>query len=354
MEIVAGVDCHKDSHTIVFLNRFGQPMRKLTIKTTDSGYRQAISAARGLGEVVWGLEGSGTYGRSFARTLVAKGMVVYEVPGVLTKRHRKQGSHHGKSDENDARAIGEVVIREPGRLPRFLEIEEQEALRLRYDQRDHLVRERTMRVNRIRHGLLRLGREMPVQLRSRLSLKRLAESLGKIKRPGLMDEAVLDEIRFNVASIERLDNEIQRIQRLIQPLIKKFAPELLKLHGVSNVVAAGLIGHCGNVNNLRNADAFAMRSATAPVSCSSGRNVSVRVNTGGNRQLNRLLHIVALVQVRSSDHLGKIYYDRKRAEGKTHLAAMRALKRQLSTVVYLRLRNVQTRMSTRAAQFPVA
>jgi len=272
-------------------------------------------------------------------------MVVFEVPGVLTKRHRKHASTHGKSDENDARAIAEAVLREHDRLPRFQEIEEQEALRLRYDQRDHLVRERTMLVNRLRHSILRLGLALPTQLRSSLALRRLTEAIEGIKNPSLMDQAVLDEMRFNLGTIERLDTEIARLERAIHPFVKKIAPELLQIHGVSDIVAAGLIGHCGNLANIRNANAFAMRSATAPVSCSSGRNVTVRVNTGGNRQLNRLLHIIALIQVRSSDHRGRLYYDRKRQEGKTHMAAMRSLKRRLATVVYCRLRLSQPRMS---------
>ena len=53
--------------------------------------------------------------------------------------------------------------------------------------------------------------------------------------------------------------------------------------------------------------------------------------------MNRLLHIIAMAQVRAAAHPGRRYYDRKRAEGKTHLAAMRCLKRQLATIVYYRL-----------------
>lgn len=64
----------------------------------------------------------------------------------------------------------------------------------------------------------------------------------------------------------------------------------------------------------------------------------MRVNTGGDRQLNRLLHTIAMTQVRTEDHVGRRYYERKRAEGKTHLAALRRLKRVLAGIVYYRLR----------------
>jgi transposase len=80
-----------------------------------------------------------------------------------------------------------------------------------------------------------------------------------------------------------------------------------------------------------------MRSGAAPVVCSSGRNQHVRVNHAGDRQLNRLLHIIALVQRRTLDHAGQHYYARKLAEGKTPRSAMRCLKRRLATIVYYRL-----------------
>ena len=47
----------------------------------------------------------------------------------------------------------------------------------------------------------------------------------------------------------------------------------------------------------------------------------------------------------SNEHPGRRYYERKRAEGKTHLSAMRCLKRQLATVIYYRLTAVQDRLT---------
>lgn len=123
--------------------------------------------------------------------------------------------------------------------------------------------------------------------------------------------------------------------------------------GVSDILAAGLVGHAGDLRNLRDAHAFAMRSGTAPVPCSSGRNQHVRVNHFGDRELNRLLWIVAMVQLRFRQHPGRQYFDRKRAEGKAPRAAMRCLKRQLATIIFLRLREDQAAL-TAGAEVPLA
>ncbi len=56
-----------------------------------------------------------------------------------------------------------------------------------------------------------------------------------------------------------------------------------------------------------------------------------RLSRGGNRQINRVLHIMAVVQLRNAT-IGRAYYDRRKSEGKTSMEAMRALKRRLSDV----------------------
>jgi hypothetical protein len=58
-----------------------------------------------------------------------------------------------------------------------------------------------------------------------------------------------------------------------------------------------------------------------------------RVNFGGNRQLNRAIHIIALTQ-RRCEPQAQAYYAKKRAAGKTARAAMRCLKRRLVDVLY--------------------
>jgi hypothetical protein len=58
-----------------------------------------------------------------------------------------------------------------------------------------------------------------------------------------------------------------------------------------------------------------------------------RLSRGGNRQINRVLHILAVVQLRNSTE-GRAYFDRTKARGKTSNEAMRLLKRRLSDIVY--------------------
>ena len=353
MPYIAGVDAHKNTHSVVFLDSVGRVVKSLKISTNAAGYEEALALARSLdGEVVWGLESTGCYASALARVLIASGAVVYEVPGSFTKRHRQRSSRTGKSDPLDAQAIAEAVLREAHRLPRFEEVEEREALRLRYDQRDRLVQQRTEVINRLRSTALRLDRgDLPQDLLSAPGIRAIQDIIESAQASAdTVIQALVDDLRFAIEDIVRINVRIKALEALLRPMVRRLAPELLELRGVSTIVAAGLIGHAGNLRNCRNADAFAMRAGTAPVECSSGRSTAVRVNRGGNRQLNRLLHVIALVQLSRPDHAGRRYYDRKRAEGKTARAALRALKRKLTVVVYYRIIAAAERFAVSAGQ----
>ena len=71
---------------------------------------------------------------------------------------------------------------------------------------------------------------------------------------------------------------------------------LRDLKGAGVLVTAKLIGEAGDVRRFRSADAFAMLAGVAPIPASSGQTQRMRLNRGGNRQLNRALHTIALAQ----------------------------------------------------------
>lgn len=334
MEFFAGVDTHRDTHSIAILSELGEVLDAFTIAATSAGYSDAINRTVNFSPLTWGLEGTGSYGRPFADALLKSGAVVYEVPGTITKRHRRRLRHRGKSDPQDAHAIAEAVLRERGSLPRHSEVDAEEATRLLYERRDRKVRERTEKINRIRALALRLELDLSKDLTSMRALDEVEAGLNSHHVRGYADFEVVDEIRDLVNDLRRIHELVIGLEKRMGPFVERLAPKLLQLRGCSVISAAGLIGHSGGAVNYRNADAFAAHAGTAPIQCSSGKNSSVRVNTGGNRQLNRCLHNIANTQLRSNGHAGKAYYDRKRAEGKTHREAMRCLKRRLAAVVY--------------------
>src|SRR5205085_4347413 len=65
------------------------------------------------------------------------------------------------------------------------------------------------------------------------------------------------------------------------------------------------------------------------IPCSSGQQTQHRLDRGGDRQLNRALHTIAITRAQR-DPATKEYLARKQAEGKTKKGALRCLKRYLA------------------------
>jgi hypothetical protein len=86
-------------------------------------------------------------------------------------------------------------------------------------------------------------------------------------------------------------------------------------------------------------------TAAAPLDASSGDQNRHRLSRAGNRRINRVLHIMAIVALRN-DTEGRPYYRRKLAAGKTTMEALRCLKRRLSDIVYQQTRADARRLAT--------
>ena len=108
---------------------------------------------------------------------------------------------------------------------------------------------------------------------------------------------------------------------------------LTEVFGISDVLAAKILGQAGDVTRFKSADHFASYTGTAPIEASSGPIVRHRLSRAGNRQLNHALHLAARVQA-VHPNPGQTYYQRKLAEAKTRQEALRCLKRQIAKTVY--------------------
>ena len=110
----------------------------------------------------------------------------------------------------------------------------------------------------------------------------------------------------------------------------------MDLFGVGPAGAARILADVGDVARFPDRNHFASWTGTAPLDASSGEQIRHRLSRAGNRRLNHVLHIAAIVQIRH-DTEGRAYYRRKLAEAKTPMEALRCLKRRISDAVYRQL-----------------
>ena len=144
-----------------------------------------------------------------------------------------------------------------------------------------------------------------------------------------------------VDELEVIDARIKTAKKQLAALVAETGSGLMRLNGIGPSGAARLLGDIGDVSRFPTKAHFASWNGTAPLDASSGEQTRHRLSRAGNRRINRALHIMAIVQLRHPSTDGRRYYDRRVAEGKTPMEAMRALKRRLSDVVYRQLVNDQ-------------
>jgi transposase len=88
-----------------------------------------------------------------------------------------------------------------------------------------------------------------------------------------------------------------------------------------------------------------MHAGVAPIPASSGRTDRHRLSRGGHRQLNAVIHRIAITQLRLAGP-GQAYHRRRRAQGDGTGEAIRALKRRITRAVYQQLKLAQQRLRT--------
>ncbi len=207
-------------------------------------------------------------------------------------------------------------------------------LRLLSDHRDNLLVDRTRLINQLHAPMLQI--DLEYQARSAaLTVRRGLLYCRDLLLPEAEGVTLTRQliVRQLVGQILGLDEEIVTITAALGERVRASRTPILTLCGVGEVIAARLLGEVGIVPRVHAAAALAALAGVSPVAVSSGGRGGYRLNRGGNRQLNRVIHLMALSQ-RRCDPRAQAYYAKKRAEGQTRRAAMRCLKRRLVDVLY--------------------
>lgn len=334
--IVIGADVHKRTHTLAAVDGItGRQIAQREVQASDAGHLEAIRFAAGLGgEVVWAIEDCRHVSRRLEQALVSAGAEVIRVPPAMTGQSRKGQRQPGKSDPIDALAVARTVVREG--VQRFaVAFLDEHAMEIRalHDHREQLIAERTRMINRLRFGLVVLDPSLEADLAPRTlhfpgPQARIRRRLAKLGQSAHVRVA-----SSQLSHIVALTKEINALHADLDQLTAKHSPRLRAEAGCGPVCAAMLIGQTAGAKRFATDAQFARQTATAPIPASSGNTKRYRLHRGGNRQLNRALHTIALSRARN-DPETRAYLQRKRSEGKTNREAFRCLKRHLARRIW--------------------
>ena len=334
--ITIGVDAHKRVHVAVAFDTGGREVGVWSGPNTPGSWSRLRTWAASLGEPrMWGIEGAWNYGRGLAQHLVGAGETVYEVNARWTALQRRGARRPGKSDRLDAHAVAQFVRREAPHLPRVQPDDVTATLDLLARERATAQSDATRLRNQIHALLLQLDpvyKDHLPNVRSRAWI----EAVARYRRTA---SDVLAEVRS--ASVRRLAQRLRQVADQIDSLslqIRTLATEagfapLTRICGINLLTAGTLAGMLGPGQRFASDAALAAYAGVAPLEASSAGLVRHRLNRGGNRQLNAVLHMIALTQMRSWPP-ARAYIDRRVSEGKSQREARRALKRYLIRAIW--------------------
>jgi transposase len=163
-----------------------------------------------------------------------------------------------------------------------------------------------------------------------ITAARAAAILGGHQPDGQVAAAWHDLAAEHLADLQRIDAQLRQARTKITAAVRASGTSLTGIFGVGAVIAATVIGDVGDVARFPTADRFASYNGTAPIEVSSGSRKIYRLSMRGNRRLNHAIHMAAVTQIAHKNSLGRAYYLRKLAKGKTPAEARRALKRKIS------------------------
>ena len=328
--VVIGMDPHKRSATIEVMASDETVLGKGRYGTHASGYRAMVRAVRHWPERTWAIEGCQGIGRHIALRLIADGEHVVDVPPKLSARTRVFATGQGrKTDATDAHSVALAATRMTGLRP-VADDAQLAVLRVLADRRRSLGEDHTRMVSQLHRLLLEL---IPGGAKKALSAAQAKALLAGVRPRDAAGKARRRVAAELVSDLERTYQRKKDADKELRELLTGTKTNLTTLNGIGPSGAARLLVEVADITRFPSKAHFASWNGTAPIDASSGDQVRHRLSRAGNRQINRVLHIMAAVQLRHPTK-GRAYYDRKVAAGKTPMEAMRALKRRLSDVVF--------------------
>jgi transposase len=334
--ITGGVDTHADTHVAAALDPIGGLLGVRQFPATPAGYAQLLGWLGGFGTVcLVGIEGTGSYGAGLARHVTAAGIRVVEVDRSDRQDRRRQG----KSDPLDA--VSAARAAQSGRAagaPKGRD-GQVEAIRALMVAKRSAAGERTQTINQARALVLTGPDDLRARFARHATVALVAELAALRPRPGgVVGYAARVALRELGRRAQFLDDQLDRLDELIAPLVAARAPGLLALYGIGpNTAALLLIAAGDHPGRLRSEAAWAHLCGAAPIPASSGKTIRHRLNPGGDRQANHALWRIVFTRL-GSHPATRAYVERRTAEGKPKAEIIRCLKRYVAREVYPHLR----------------
>lgn len=201
-------------------------------------------------------------------------------------------------------------------------------LRVLVDYRSDLIKRRTMAINQLKAQLHVWLDHTPGDLARARNLKSVT-ALVETATLGIHVRQTLIDMTTEIAEINR---RVHDLDATIRQLVTPLAPALLEITGISHNSAAVLITEIGDITRFAISAKLARYAGRAPIPVYSADQERHRLHRGGNRRLNSVFYIAAIVQKRRHPAAQALLARHEPIKGSR--GARRILQRHLIDVVH--------------------
>ena len=236
------------------------------------------------------------------------------MPAKLAGRVRSfDTGHDRKPDARDAHSIAMIAVRNPG----LRVLAPDGELEARCGCSPSGVTNSPGNACRPSTGHRLLSKLVPGQRKRDLSAAQ-----AEVLLAGVRPRDVAGKTRWRMAAEELadlvvLDKKLKRLKAELKAELKTAVIErgstLLDVYGIGPAGAARILADVGDVARFAGRNRFASWTGTAPLDASLGEHIPHRLSRAGNRRMNHVIHIAAIVQLRL-DTEGRAY-DRRELAG---------------------------------------
>jgi transposase len=383
--LAGGIDVGSERHHVVIMNDKDEILYDREVLHKFSGFHGAIEEFRKIEareevSITFAMEGKNGYGSPFDRLLTENGFTLYNVDNLKLKRFKDVFGAEWRNDRRDARMLAKMLkIRDyvdKGKEKAFIEIKRtpqiNEKLKILSRHQQSLINEKTRIQNRLRKRLLEIcpdilefgttdskkllrllvrhpdfSKYKKLTMAALLRIKMIGEKQASTMLEGLRGIQCFEElaeiykpiISSSARRVLELKEEIELLDRQLEELGHNSAEvkRLKSISGVGTKLSSRLIGEIGDINRFESERKLAVYCGVACIDDDSGKSRKTRVVRKANRICKATMADIAGCTIRYIPE-SRLYYDKKRAEGKKHNHAVRCLARQLIKVIFRMLK----------------
>ena len=379
-QVFLGLDVGKDGHHAVALNREGERLHDAALVNTEAKLRQVFDKLAKHGSVLVVVDQPASIGALPVAVARACGQQVAYLPGLAMRRIADLHPGAAKTDARDAYVIADAARTMPHTLRRVDVGDEALAeLEVLVGFDDDLAGEATRLTNRIRGLLTQIHPALERAVGSNIQHKAVLELLSRCGGPAGLRKAgrrkllsiasknaprmgrlverimtALDEQTVVVPGTAAAETILPRLADSLRDVLHQrdqvaaevdrmldahpLAGVLTSMPGIGVRTAARILLEVGDGSSFATPGHLAAYAGLAPVTRRSGSSIrGEHPARGGNKQLKRAFFLAAFAAL--ADPVSRAYYDRKRAQGKRHNAALICLARRRCDVLFAMLRD---------------